>query len=197
MAIPHDLSNRNILVTGAGPIGLMADGFAPLETQPLGHIDFADGAIAQQLHRLDFVLRGPALHPHLHHAIVFASGLHHLAAFPEFVAGGLLHVHVFARLAGPDSRERVPVITRGDRDGVDILVFEKLPDVLIGLLGFISGGLFGECDGPLDLRLVDIADGRHARLGQLRVAGDVVAPTAAHADYGDVDAVVRSTRGHA
>src|SRR5882762_8546644 len=175
----------------------MADGFPPLEAHSLGHIDFADDAVVQHLHSFDLVIGSAALHADLHHAVVFARRLHHLAAFPDFVAGGLLDVNVFAGLAGPDGGEGMPVIARGDGDRVDIFVFEKLADVLISFLRLVTGELVSEGYGALDLRLVDIANTGNARLRQFGVAGDVVAAAAAYADHGDVDAIVGAPRGHA
>src|SRR5207247_1107026 len=46
------------------------------------------------------------------------------------VAGGLLDVNIFPRLAGPNGHEGMPVVGRGDRDRVERLVLQGLADVL-------------------------------------------------------------------
>ena len=53
-----------------------------------------------------------------------------LPALEDVVADRLLDVDVLARLAGPDRRQRVPVVRRGDRDGVDLVVVEDPAEVL-------------------------------------------------------------------
>ncbi len=130
-----------------------------------------------------------ALRADLHDALVLARGLDHLAAFPHVVAGGLLDVDVLAGLAGPDGGQRVPVVGRGDGDGVDFLVVEELAHVAVDPgLGALE---------LLDLRrsaflrfLVHVADGRHTAFRQLRVFGDVGPATASDSDDGDVDSVI-------
>src|ERR1700732_990426 len=44
----------------------------------------------------------------------------------------LFDVYVFPGLAGPDGHERVPMIGRGDGDGVNIFVFEQLANIDVG-----------------------------------------------------------------
>ena len=57
-------------------------------------------------------------------ALILAGRLDHLPAFEDVVRCRLLDVHVLAGLAGPDRRQRVPVVGRGERNGVDRLVVE-------------------------------------------------------------------------
>ena len=68
--------------------------------------------------------------PVWHDPVVLAGGLDHPPAFADVVADRLLDVDVLARLAGPDRGQGVPVVRRGDRDGVDVLVVEDLAEVL-------------------------------------------------------------------
>ena len=75
--------------------------------------------------------RPAAVHrPDLHHLLVARRRLDHLAAFPHGVRRRLLDEHVLAGLEPPDGGERVPVIGRGDDDGVDVLVVEDAAQVL-------------------------------------------------------------------
>ena len=112
----------------------------------------------QQFDRFALVRDAAALHPDLHHAVVFASGGHHLPAFENVVAGGLFAVHILARLAGPDGRERMPVIRRGDRDRVDILVFVKLAQILVDF-GLSAGRILNHLGPALGLRRIHVAEG--------------------------------------
>ena len=77
--------------------------------------------------------RGAAvLRAHLHDALVLAGRLDHLAAFPRIVAERLFHVHVLAGLAGPNRGQRVPMVGRGDHDGIDRLVVQDAAEILHG-----------------------------------------------------------------
>ena len=69
----------------------------------------------------------------LHHALVFARGLHHLLALFDVGAGGLFHLDIFACLAGFDGHVGVPVVGRGDADGVDGLVGQDVAEIFDGL----------------------------------------------------------------
>src|SRR5262249_25678081 len=71
-----------------------------------------------------------ALRAVLHKAAVFLRCLDALAAFKRVVADRLLDVHVFAGLAGQDGDQRVPVVARRDRTGIQFFVFERSADVL-------------------------------------------------------------------
>ena len=71
-----------------------------------------------------------ALRAVLHDAVVLAGGLDGDPALVDVVAARLLDVDVLAGLAGPDGHQGVPVVGRGDGDGVEVLVFEGLADVL-------------------------------------------------------------------
>ena len=65
--------------------------------------------------------------------LVLLGRLDALAAFEDVVAARLLDVDVLAGLAGPDGDQRVPVVAGGDGDGVEVLVFQGLADVLDAL----------------------------------------------------------------
>jgi len=62
----------------------------------------------------------------LHDAVVFARGIQHLAPFPDIVGRGLLHVDILASLRGPNGSERVPVMRRGECDGINVITGEQL-----------------------------------------------------------------------
>src|SRR3954447_15922003 len=79
-----------------------------------------------RLHRVATLLRAD-----LHYAVEPSGRADELLAFPMVVGERLFHVDVLARLARPNSRQRVPMIARGDHDCVDILVVEQLPKVRV------------------------------------------------------------------
>ena len=66
----------------------------------------------------------------LHDLPVPRRRFHHLSPFPHGVRRGLLDVDVLSGLQGPDGGERMPVIGRGDDDGVDVLVVHHAPQIL-------------------------------------------------------------------
>jgi hypothetical protein len=63
---------------------------------------------------------------------MLAPGFDHFPAFPDIVGRGFFDVDVLARLAGPDGRERVPVIGGDDGDGVNLLVVKNHAEVPAG-----------------------------------------------------------------
>ncbi len=48
---------------------------------------------------------------------------------------GFLDINILARLRRPDGAERVPMVRRGKRDYVDVLIVQKLPDIGIAFDG--------------------------------------------------------------
>jgi hypothetical protein len=71
----------------------------------------------------------------LHDAAVLLGGGDDLAALVDIVRDGFFDVDVLARLAGPDRGEGVPVVGRGDGDGVDVFVLQRVAHVLVELRG--------------------------------------------------------------
>jgi len=109
---------------------------------------------------------------------VFSCRLHHAPALDDIVRDRLLDVDVLAVLTGPDGGQRVPVVWRGDYQGVDVFHFQQLADVLLDLWRLLLPGLDGLGRGSDD-GVVDLA-----QLGDLAVllggkaGGD-------HQEYGD------------
>jgi hypothetical protein len=74
-------------------------------------------------------------------------------------------VHILASIQGGDGDDGVPVIRRGDDDGVDVLAGEELAEVAVGLAAFEGGVLVLAValgDGLLGVLTavgIDIADG--------------------------------------
>ena len=113
-----------------------------------------------------------------------------LPAFPDVVRDGLLDVDVLAGLAGPDGVEGVPVVGRGDGDGVDVLVLQQLADVDIrGHLDVLGSKIL---DRAVQHGLVDVAQGDDPHSGECLEHLDVVTPFpgVAQADHCHPDGVV-------
>jgi hypothetical protein len=104
-----------------------------LKPQATRGVKLADAAFVQELDRRLDSRVAAALQADGDDAVVFARGLDHLAPFPDGVRRGLLDVNILACLAGPDRGERVPVIGRGDGDGVHRLIVEHTAQVGLGL----------------------------------------------------------------
>ncbi len=134
-----------------------------------------------------------ALSAGLDDALVFSRGLDHPPAFAHVVADRLLDIDVLARLACPDRRQGVPVVGRGDRDGVDRFVVEQAANVLHDLgrrLG-ISFDHLGPAAGRAE---INVADRRDAHVLEMAPAGDVVPAPAVDAAHRHPHGVVRPGR---
>jgi hypothetical protein len=169
----------------------MPDRSAPLVAQPFHLIHLADQAAVNRIHRAHLERPASVLRPDLQHAFRLARHLQHLLAFLDVVAGRLLAIDVLARLHRPDRRQRVPVIRRRDRYRFDRRIRERLAHVL-ELFRLLAGILQQRGIGLLARRLIDIANPGYARLGHLRINGEVVRTAASKADDADVHLIVRA-----
>ncbi len=124
------------------PAGLVAQGARDQQLAELAGPDGLDG--------LGPLAVGAALRPVLDDPVVLPGGLDGDAPLVHVVAARLLDVDVLAGLAGPDRHQRVPVVGRGDRDGVNRLVLEHAADVLLGGRR-MTAGLAGLARDRLDL----------------------------------------------
>src|SRR5262249_8986938 len=84
-------------------------------------LDLADAAAAHQLAGGAELVAGALLAAGLEDAVVLAGRLDHGAGLADGQRQRLLAVDVLAGLARLDSRDGVPVVRRGDDDGVDVL----------------------------------------------------------------------------
>src|SRR6185503_8637115 len=85
------------------------------------------------MHRGDLVgaiHHAPLLGAVLDETAVFARRLNAAASLDECMAEGFLDVDIFARLAGPNGQERMPVVGRSNRDYIEVLVGEGLTNIL-------------------------------------------------------------------
>src|SRR5262249_36468943 len=152
-----------------GGILLVADGLALASDPGADERHLAKFARTDKLGSAQDVRSAAALRPGLDDALVLARRLDHAPALDDVVRDRLLDVDVLAGLAGPDRRQRVPVVRRRDDERVNVLLFEDLADVLLGLRR------------PLLLVLDDLdGGGQDAGIG-IDDAGDLSAVKAAEA----------------
>src|SRR5262249_27382529 len=113
------------------------------------------------------------------------------AAFVDIVAARFLDVDILARLAGPNGHQGVPVVGRGDGDGVEGFILQCLADVLDHLRvlaarasDLLESPTIGACVG------VDEVGDLHAFHARARPLFDVFATPAVQTGDADVDGVV-------
>ena len=186
LANRHDLRRRAAPKIEVEPFGTGAG----VSTRPMlcaiavangaGELDLADLAAVNEVERLAHAGHAAALHAHLAHAAELAGPLRHHAAFVDVVAARLLDVDVFAGLHRPHGHHGVPVIRRGDRDGVDVFVFKQLAHVRV-VLRFLAS-VFHLLASFFVSRFVEIADRNEIDIGQLRPFADVCTALAVHAN---------------
>ena len=110
---------------------------------------------------------------------ILARGFDRLAPFPDVVRNGLFHVNILARLHRPDRGQRMPVIGRGDGDGVHVLVLQQPANVRVAFHLFVPLG-----EG-FDARIQDFAvhvtqrDDPNVFVGESAHAADVLSTTTA------------------
>ena len=174
-------------------VGRLFDAVARLKHSPRRHVDLADHAGVQLIDGFANGGRRASLRSMLAHAVVLASRQHQLPPFPDIVRAGLLDVRVLARLHGPDASQRVPVVGRGNADGVDVRVVDELAEVGEPLDGVLGHGL-QTLGPPVEDRLIHVAQGHHLGAGHLQVLLDLRIAAAANANHADANDGVRTAR---
>ena len=172
-----------------------AGGDTRLVVHATGERHLADVAFLHPRHGLRPAGAGAALHAVLHHDALlgdFIGGVHQLAAFPDVVAHGLLHIHVLAMLHGRHGDQRVRVVRRGDRHRVHFRVQHELAVVGIGRDGVVFLGLVGHALGQHIG--IHVAKGHDAHALDLLQALDVACATAVEADDRNTDIPIGTDR---
>src|ERR1051326_6311183 len=134
----------------------MSDAGTPFVAECAGQIGIAYGAIVYVLDGFDHARIGARLAPMLANSVVLLHRPHELTPFKPVVRARLLHVNIFAGLAGPDRHQRVPVIGRGNGNGIDLLVFQKPANVAVRFRPS-QAHLFRVAETLVQYALVDIA----------------------------------------
>src|SRR5262249_19220547 len=96
---------------------------------------------------------------------------------------------VLAALAGPDGGQGVPVVRRGDGDGVDVAVIEDFAEVFFHLRRPLLAGVDGLQRVGDDVG-IGVADGGDLDVLEGGEGADVVLAPAAHAEDGEAERFV-------
>ncbi len=121
---------------------------------------------------------GTTLGADLHDPIVLLRRLDQFPPFPNVVRNGLFDVHILAGLTRPDRDQGMPVIGRGDHDGINVCLLQQFAHVDIGVDCFTAGGEF--LDFAIQNVLIHIAQGHHPDALQFPEFLDVIGPLASH-----------------
>ncbi len=121
------------------------------------------------------------LRPHLHDPAIAPGGSHHCLSLIDEEVKGLLAVDVLARLAGHDGGEGVPMVRRGDHDGVYVVAVQHVAEVPVDI-GTPACRLHNprRALGPAEMH---VANRHDAATG---IAGEAIEVAAAHASQSDV-----------
>ena len=105
-------------------------------------VDFAELAVLDVLAGGHRIRTAAVLRSGLNDPSVLAGGLDHPAAFLHVPGNALLHVHVLARLNGPDRGQGMPVFRRRDLHRVEILPVQHFAEIVyhFGRLPLVLAG---------------------------------------------------------
>jgi len=128
----------------------------------------------------------PPLRPDNNNAVVLAGGLDHPLPFVDEDGHRLFDINIFARRAGKDAQERMPVVRRGDNDSRDILVLVHLPEIVVPL----CIGAFHVGEPLFHPRLIGVAHAQQFDIFELLEVRDVLFADQTKADDTNADPVV-------
>ncbi len=103
---------------------------------------FSDETTADEFARDAKSGRGALHGARLQHTPVLADGVDHLAAFANGQGKRFFAVDIFARFRGGASDQRVPVIGRGNNDGVNVVAREDFAEVVVDIAALVFAALF-------------------------------------------------------
>ena len=168
----------------------LANAIATLVAEATRRGDLAEVARLDPFDGFAQSFAGANLRAGLDDAVVLRRRGDELAPLPHRVRYRLLEVDVLAGLHRPDAGERVPVIRRCHRHGVDVGGREHLAHVHIRLdVTAVDGGLH-----LVEHRGVRIADGDDAHAGNFCEAAEMISTAAVETDH--TDAKVRVGAHH-
>ena len=177
-------------VAGFGA-GIERDGVVPGTdggvAVPVGgdHVEFADGSGGQELFCFGVDDGADALTADLENPIRGTGGGDDLWAVGVDVDHGLFEVDVFACVQCIDGGLLVPVVGRGDDDGVDVFAGEDL-FVVAGGEEVVAPELFGAGEAAV----VAVGYGDELDSGDAEGGGGVTLPLDACADEGELDVII-------
>ena len=122
----------NVPVEAGRRIAIRSQGKVPLalHVEHAAQVDITELALFDELLRFEVIRGAAVLRADLNDPLVLPSGLDHLLAFPRVVAGRLLDVDVLACLTTEDGQRAVPVVGRGNDDGINRGFLQELSVIL-------------------------------------------------------------------
>ena len=154
------------------------------------HVDLGD--VPQQAGVNDILLgfdemgSAPALHADLDHALVPARRVQHGLTLADVDGGGLLDVHVSARLKRGDRGEGMPVIRSADDDDIQVFFGEHFPVITVGTRRFARLlPLADQLRGAFEHPGINVADRDHIDGRYLHQPEHVAFAIPARADQAD------------
>src|SRR6202521_5401175 len=122
--IPIELRRHGYFFAGANR-------FPRIDIPGSSEVGPADHSFVNLRDDLDGVRRGALLRSDLHELAILLLRLHQHLALSRVVTAGLLHVHVLARLQAGDRHRCMPMLRSGNRDGVNVFLFQYLAKVFL------------------------------------------------------------------
>src|ERR1700730_753282 len=131
----------------------------------------------------------PRLAAVLTNSVVLLYRTYQLASFKGVVRAVFFYVHIFPGLARPDGHQRVPMIGRGDGDGVDIFVLEELANIDIGF-GLWQALLLDVAEALVQHAFIHIAQSANLCSRHAGETLNMVVATTAYSANCDADTIV-------
>jgi hypothetical protein len=161
-------------------------------------LDVADPPAANELARFAEFPEdaGTLLAARLENALVLVDRLDAVFRFQDRQRQRLLAIHVLARLAGFDDRDRVPEVRRGDADRIQVLTrqqFAEIVRLVAALVGRVAAvRRLDAVLGVFAASAIDFADGQHLHVRHPQQGRKmVVVRHLATADHGHRDPFAR------
>ena len=114
---------------GRHAVPFAADRLAAMDRPGFRQVNGPQPPAADEIDGRLKVAAAALLQARLDHAAVPPGGGHHLLAFPDVVRDRFFDVNVFSRLARQNGHRRVPMVGRGDHDGIDGSIVEDSAEV--------------------------------------------------------------------
>ena len=107
----------------------LADASTWFVADPTSRLDRSEISVSSPLDRRFIGPAGTVLRTGLNHAPMTASRFNHGTPFMEIVTDGLLDIDILAGFTGPDRLQGMPVIGRGQRDGMQVITFQQSSEI--------------------------------------------------------------------
>ena len=151
-------------------------------------LELADAAVADKGAGEPKDARGALLGAELKNAFLAMDFLSQGPVFGEVEAHGLFEIDILAGADGGQGGEHVPVIGRGDENGVNVLTSEQLAEVGVGGAVFVLVVLIDAVAGLFEVLFHDVADGDDPGVFLVQEIAHVPLPLRADADAADDNA---------